>query len=40
VPLVILLPDEEKVLPFRGDDLAHGLDQLALLRARYAAKAA
>jgi hypothetical protein len=36
-PLIILLPDEEKVLPFRGDDLAHGLDQLALLRARYAA---
>lgn len=36
VPLVILLPDEEKVIPFRGDDLEHGLRYLADLRERYA----
>ena len=28
--------DEERVLTFRGDDLAFGLDQFALLRERYA----
>jgi hypothetical protein len=35
-PLVILLPDEEKIIPFRGDDIAHGLSYLAQLRAEYA----
>lgn len=35
-PLLILLPDEERIIPFRGDDLEHGLAHLALLRARYA----
>ncbi len=36
-PLLILLPDDEKVLAYRGDDLLFGLEQLAMLRERYAA---
>lgn len=37
-PLIILLPDREWVLPYRGDDLEYGLKQLAQLRAEYAAR--
>ena len=37
VPLVILLPDKEHVLAYRGDDLEHGLARLAQLREQYAA---
>lgn len=39
-PLLILLPDEEKIIPFRGDDLDHGLAYLAQLREDYARRAA
>jgi hypothetical protein len=35
-PLVILLPDKEKVLGYRGDDLEDGLARLAQLREQYA----
>ncbi len=40
VPLAILLPDEERVLAFRGDDLAFGLDYFQHLRQRYVEEAA
>lgn len=31
-PLAILLPDEHRIVPFRGDDLNRGLEYLAFLR--------
>jgi hypothetical protein len=37
-PLLILLPDEEKILPYRGDDLDYGLKMLAQLRTEYASR--
>jgi hypothetical protein len=37
-PLLIFLPDEEKVLAYRGDDFLFGLEQLAMLRERYFAQ--
>lgn len=40
VPMVILLPDREHVLAYRGDDLEDGLARLAQLREQYAQRAA
>jgi hypothetical protein len=34
-PLIILLPDREWIIPFRGDDVHHGLNYLAWLREEY-----
>ena len=35
VPLVVLLPDIEKAIPFRGDDFEYGLKFLAMIREEY-----
>ncbi len=40
VPLVILLPDEERVIPWRGDDFEWGVDYFKALRAGYARRRA
>lgn len=40
IPLTILLPDEKRVIPFRGDDLVRGVEYLGWLRERYKEKAA
>jgi len=36
VPLAILLPDEQRVIPWRGDDFLEGLDYFRWLRGQYA----
>ena len=37
VPLTILLPDEDRVIAFRGDDFLEGVRYFRWLRERYAA---
>lgn len=37
IPLVILLPDEKRVVPFRGDDFRRGVEYLTWLREQYRA---
>lgn len=39
-PLVILLPDRKRVIPFRGDDFRLGVETYLWLRERYAREAA
>lgn len=38
IPLAILLPDEKRVIPFRGDDFDYGVRALATLRDEYRAR--
>lgn len=40
VPLAILLPDEERVIPWRGDDFGRGVAYLSALREEYAGRGA